>query len=87
MNIVELRNYLCAVENRRKAAIQDEEVRLHSSVPFEGHICTLPTGIKTYADLYWMCSQCKQYWHIKIVSNKHCWTMFGKLPVTQQVQA
>jgi len=80
MNIIELRDFLCAVENKRIQAIVEDERAAHALPAFDGHICTLPTGVKTYADLYWRCGECKQYWHIKVVANKHRWTMFANVP-------
>ena len=80
MNIFELRNFLCEVENRRKAKLVEQDERRLANAPFDGHICDLPKGIKTYPDMYWRCIACKQYWHIKIVHNRDTWTMFGRLP-------
>jgi hypothetical protein len=80
MNIVALRNFLCEVANKQSQAIIDDAKHFHVLPAFDGHICTLPTGVKTFADMYWRCDLCKQYWHIKVISNKHTWTMFANVP-------
>jgi hypothetical protein len=88
MNIFELRELLNAVEDKRKKALADRVEELQKKAPlnaeFDGHICPLPNGVRTFADMHWRCSGCKQYWHIKLVDNKHTWTMFGRLPAPQE---
>jgi len=77
--ITDIRNLLIQRENARIATIILADDKRAAIAAFDGHICDLPTGIKTYADMYWMCSICRQYWHIKVIANVHHWQMFGRV--------
>lgn len=76
--ISQIRALLCERENARIAKLNAADDRRAALAAFNGHICDLPTGVKTYQDMYWLCPICRQHWHIKVIANVHRWQMFGR---------
>lgn len=80
--IVDIRNLLLEREKVRLAKIIVADEKRAALAAFDGHICDLPNGVKTYQDMYWLCPICRQYWHIKVIANVHRWQMFGRVVYT-----